>query len=374
MTGVDAWFPRTDPHLLRHTGDSGDSAKRLPSSNSGDSTYLKPRRASISGPGALIAPLQVVSRRLPTRAKWLLAFYCCLCVCFLSGQLLSKLFLDPRSTAVSLRIAKATQDVSPLQSLPIDHLLSKITSIYPHPLALKPYVLRADTDASSVTACLWTEAEHLDSLPVWASRWKGPISALVTTTAPPGSAESQELAKKLEAVGRIPSTRHKLSAHILHLESRTTQNPNSFLNLARIFAQTPRVALFPGNLSVVPPKTFQRSIASSSSFSANKPVVFAMRGRSSFPFSPLSPILMHRDDPVWCTERFFTGLSRSADWAECVWQVWLESFGSMDARATTDWVNEFRPSYNAASIEVSRIPGSRIPFTKHLCRRRSIVG
>lgn len=152
----------------------------------------------------------------------------------------------------------------------------------------------------------------------------------------------------------MSSTKYKLSAHVLHLAPGTPANPNAFLNLARAFAQTPMVALFPGNLSVVPSKTFQRSIASSSSFSADKPVIFSLRGRATFPFTPLSPVLMDRDNPVWCTERFFPGLSRSADWTECLWQIWLESFGSVDVHPTTDWIDEVRPAYNPSSVEVIR--------------------
>ncbi|EKM54101.1 uncharacterized protein PHACADRAFT_257714 [Phanerochaete carnosa HHB-10118-sp] len=178
------------------------------------------------------------------------------------------------------------------------------------------------------------------------------MSVLVTIATVPGSLESQELVKKLAGFRRISSTKHKLSAHVLYLAPGTTGNPNAYLNLARVFAQTSTVALFPGNLSVVPPKSFQRPVSSSSSLSIDKPVVFSLRGRTTFPFSPLSPVLMGRDNPVWCTERFFLGLSRPANWAECLWQIWLENFGGVDVRPTTDWVDEVRTSHNASSAEV----------------------
>lgn len=232
----------------------------------------------------------------------------------------------------------------------MDHLLSKLTSVYPQPLALVPNVLRADVDAMSVTACLWTEDSHIDALPVWASRWKGPVSVLVTTHSAPDSLASRELVKQLEGFRRSSSMKRALSAHILYLAPSPTQSPNAYLNLARLLSQTPLVALFPGNLSVVPPKTFQRSIASSTSFSGDKPIVFSMRGRTSFPFSPLSPVLIDRDNPVWCTERFFLGLPRSADWEECLWQIWLENFGNVDVRPTTDWITE-PPAYNLSSVK-----------------------
>lgn len=155
---------------------------------------------------------------------------------------------------------------------------------------------------------------------------------------------------KISALSGVSSIKYKLSAHVLHLAGGSTPNPNAFLNLARVLAQTPTVVLFPGDLSVAPPKTFQRMISSSAD--SRKPVVFNTRGRAAFPFSALSPVLLERDSPAWCTERFFPALSRSADWTECLWQLWLENFGAVEVRQTTDWVNEMRTAYNTSSVEV----------------------
>jgi hypothetical protein len=159
--------------------------------------------------------------------------------------------------------------------------------------------------------------------------------------------------RSLDAFSHRSSTRLKVSAHLLHLAPHTPDNPNAFLNLARAFAPTTAVILFPGNLTVAPPKTFQRSLSSVHLF--NKPVIFSTRGKNVFPFNTLSPVLLDRDSPVWCSERFFAGGSRVADWAECLWQLWLENFGNIDVRPTTDWVNEPFSVYNMSSIEVSEI-------------------
>ena len=126
-----------------------------------------------------------------------------------------------------------------------------------------------------------------------------------------------------------------MSVHILHLETDIPDNPNAFLNLARLFAQTSTVALFPGNLSVVPPKTFTRSLFSKKL--PPKPVIYSMRGQTSYPFSSLSPLILERDDPLWCTERFFPDTTRSTDWSDCLWQIWLENCGDVEVRMTTDW-------------------------------------
>lgn len=259
--------------------------------------------------------------------------------------------------------------LSPLQSLPKTHLLTKLTSISPRPVALEPFVLRADVDLDGPSACLWTHDTDVQQLSIWASRWKGlfllsfssslascvytgPISILVTTAHPPGSTLAIELAKKIVAFRKTTSTKHKVSAHVLHLAPDTPDNPNAFLNLARVFSRTPTVVLFPGNLSVVPPKTFQRSIGSSAPTVDIKPVVFASRGKTTFPFSDLSPVILKRDDHPWCSERFFPALSRATDWTECLWQLWLDGFGDFETRLTTDWVNELHPAYATNSTEV----------------------
>lgn len=128
-----------------------------------------------------------------------------------------------------------------------------------------------------------------------------------------------------------------MSVHVLHLEADAPDNPNAFLNLARLFAQTSTVALFPGNLSGVPPKTFTRSLLSKRF--PSKPVIYSTRGQTAYPFSSLSPLILERDDPLWCTERFFPYASRSTDWLDCLWQAWLENFGDVEVRLTTDWVS-----------------------------------
>lgn len=184
----------------------------------------------------------------------------------------------------------------------------------------------------------------------------GPMSVLITTQLPQNSSETRELLEKITAFRDVSSTKYRLSAHVLHLAPGTPDNPNAFLNLARALAQTSTVALFPGDLSSIPPKSFQRSILSSSPSTEHKPVVFTTRGQTSYPFTALSPVLISRDDPVWCTERFFPTLSRAAEWSECLWQFWLENYGNVETRLTTDWLDISRLTRNVSSIEVGLTP------------------
>ena len=180
---------------------------------------------------------------------------------------------------------------------------------------------------------------------------------MITTTADPLSTEHDALLGKLADLQQRSSLLNAtLSAHLVHLAPSTPSNPNAFLNLARLFAQTPRVVLFPGNLTTTPPKLLYSSLLahdrhSSSAVTApapastarRRPVVLTTRGQTGFPFSPLAPVVVGRDDPLWCTERFFVPAARAADWEECLWQIWLESFGDVEVQQTRGWLHDALP-------------------------------
>ena len=169
----------------------------------------------------------------------------------------------------------------------------------------------------------------------------------MTTTAPQGTPHHRSLRStlaKLQAKNDI--LRGTLSAHILHLGPNTDAQPNAFLNLARLLSPTPQVALFPGNLSHAPPINLYRTLMSqqhssssamASHINKRKPIVFTVRDHTSFPFTPLAPLVISRDDSTWCTERFFANVSRSMDWEECLWQVWLANFGDLDVKTLQGW-------------------------------------
>ncbi|EMD37734.1 hypothetical protein CERSUDRAFT_73567 [Gelatoporia subvermispora B] len=290
---------------------------------------------------------------LGPRLRWLLAIYCLLSIVYTSYTLCSPYFTTNNTTRIILPPPEDGYESSPLQTLPIDHLMSKLSSIRPHPKALEPFVLKGIIDPTAITACLWASQDHLESILPWSSRWPGPISLLMTTSVAPSSPEHQALLEKLATLKsqsqRLNAT---LSLHLLHLDPKAPENANAFLNLARVFAQTPRIVLFPGNLSLAPPKALYRSIitqppsstslepAPEHSAFKHRPVVFTVRGQTSFPFAPLAPLMLGRDDAVWCTERFFPPFSRAADWEECLWQVWLENFGDVDVRQSRGWLQE----------------------------------
>lgn len=170
--------------------------------------------------------------------------------------------------------------------------------------------------------------------------------------------------RNISAIQASSTLSQSLSIHLLEVKPFAPPNPNAYLNIARMFARTPRVALFPGNISYVPPKPFYRTFFATTPHlqNATKPTIFTSRLHATYPFSGLSPIVLNRDDPVWCTERFFATTSREADWGECLWQIWLEHFGDLDVKQTSEWVQPFIPASD-------RTPSSPAVSSVVVCHR-----
>ncbi|KAI0675035.1 hypothetical protein C8Q78DRAFT_1010138 [Trametes maxima] len=277
---------------------------------------------------AVLRPWLLNTPMLPT----LILGYCLLSVLVLTGYLYYGLWTSPsRSRSLSL-------DQSLLAEIPLDHLLSKLSPLH---TSVDINVLSTTSRNPALCACLWTTDENVEHIEGWAAEWRGPISLLVTTTAKPSSKEYSVISTKLTAIQRKhPPLKNTFFPHILHLNSSFDIHPNALINLARLLAPSPRVVIFPGNLSETPPKTLyhallhQQPTSSSAMTSTRKrrPAVLTDHARTSFPFAPLAPLVLARDDATWCTERFFADMSPSADWEECLWQVWLANFGDLEVR------------------------------------------
>ncbi|KAI0930682.1 hypothetical protein AcV5_007333 [Taiwanofungus camphoratus] len=339
---------------LSHGLDTSKTSKRLLADDfvcdsSCRTSYLS-RLLCMCLPAELQPMRQCLARN--SLLRWFILFYCICSSALLSVTLYVKLYGPNFGVSFS---EKTDGEMSPLESLSMTHLLSKVTSIYPQPRVLDAYILKAFVEPTAVTACLWATDQDVDFISVWAARWTGPISLLMTTVATPSSEEHEMLLRKLSALqARSPLLNSTLSVHLLHLAPNTPDNPNAFLNLARLFSPTSQVVLFPGNLSMIPPKALYRTLLPHSSTSSaaiveppnahtanrHRPTILTTRDRTSFPFSPLAPVVLGRDDPLWCTERFFPPFSRAADWEECLWQVWLEYFGDVEVRQTRGWLHD----------------------------------
>ncbi|KAF8843014.1 hypothetical protein BDN67DRAFT_964899, partial [Paxillus ammoniavirescens] len=96
--------------------------------------------------------------------------------------------------------------------------------------------------------------------------------------------------------------------------------------MARFFAQTSQVILFPDGIPN-PEASSHASWLDKLPVEISHPVVLGNGTHKAFSLRPLSPVVLPRDHPVWCTERFYLFGSRTLDWEDCLWQLWLESAG-----------------------------------------------
>ncbi|KDQ53572.1 hypothetical protein JAAARDRAFT_111746, partial [Jaapia argillacea MUCL 33604] len=184
-----------------------------------------------------------------------------------------------------------------------------------------PFVVEGTNKTALVSACIWSSHLDIELLSAWASRWEGTPTTLVLMNKHPSS--TLENAALSRNISKITSSnepwRSSLSIHLLNIATNTQDHPNAYINLARLFARSSHVLLFPDDLSTLPPvSAVSLAAANSTIFLTSKPA------HPGFPFLPLTPIMLHRGDNIWCTERFLSG-SRILDWEECLWQVWLQT-------------------------------------------------
>lgn len=136
----------------------------------------------------LVSPVEDVLSRQRPFVKAAIGLYCFLsCMVFSLGiynhlhdRTLAVLNTSDRSEYMRMHMNRnldkplaAFQERNPLQSLPINHILSKATSLYPIPNALDPFVLRAAVEPTGITACLWSTDQDIYSITPWATRWTG---------------------------------------------------------------------------------------------------------------------------------------------------------------------------------------------------------
>ncbi|KAJ3748843.1 hypothetical protein DFH05DRAFT_1358584, partial [Lentinula detonsa] len=128
--------------------------------------------------------------------------------------------------------------------------------------------------------------------------------------------------------------------------------PNVYLNLARLLASTSYTMLFPGNMSLVASDLTMTKMPTSGIRSAI--TVVTSGNRVTYPPPSLSPILVQRDHPCWCTERFTFSNSRILNWDQCLTQFWLDSYGHVDGLNATiaDGIKEngFRDAFAVCTL------------------------
>lgn len=196
----------------------------------------------------------------------------------------------------------------------------------------------------------------------------GPVSLVVTTTSTQVTSHIQSVFDQL-----VSSARSSLvSIHLLHLEPTSqAEAPNAYLNVARLFAATDHVLLFPGNLTLSPPPLTSLPPVPLHSFLVfprgnainDQNFISTANDNLDFPFTKptLAPILTRQDMLTWCTERGSAlHLSRDPasrrilEWNICLWQLWLDNFGDVEISPSTERAPvDLRLSYQAVSSAIS---------------------
>ncbi|KAL1670029.1 hypothetical protein GGF50DRAFT_122741 [Schizophyllum commune] len=239
--------------------------------------------------------------------RWVLVAYSIWCCLYASASLFGEYGYDSLHTSRH----RTLNELSNTQRL------SRIAPHQPPLASLQPNILEAQhAPIHAITACLWTtEADAAVNV--------RPISAVITTSATPGSPEHASLIRRLRTSDS--SKPQRLWLHLLHDSGGPPTSPNAYLNTARLFAPSKNVVLFPANITTSPVH-----VSLLQDRMQDRPILLTPRAPSSFPpFSP-AQIALSRDYPVWCSERFFYGGDRLADWKECLWHIWLNQFGDVD--------------------------------------------
>ncbi|KAK0226029.1 hypothetical protein IW262DRAFT_1359320 [Armillaria fumosa] len=250
--------------------------------------------------------------------------YACFSLFFISASLYCFWF-RPLNTP-------STADLGEPWYLSTTRRISRIASHHPMKSGLEPFVVFSEISGSlkGPTACLWAnDSIDLGSLVNWARYWRGPVSLVITTNFAPSASAYQNLLRRLNAIKTLPSLAY-FSVHILQTNTQASLSPNIFLNIGRLFAPTDTVMIVPAEISLVTPSAeLYHSVSEHLSHHLQIPAVLTIAKEITFPVASFSPLVLPRDYPVWCTDRFFLASSRSSDWDVCLWQIWLEQQGEI---------------------------------------------
>ncbi|KAJ7076396.1 hypothetical protein B0H15DRAFT_790624, partial [Mycena belliarum] len=200
----------------------------------------------------------------------------------------------------------------------------------------EPYLLAAPVDLLDITACLWTtdDLNNLHLLHSWVTQWSGPVSLAMITQTRPRSTMHHALLQRLGALHGLPG----FSLHLVHVMN-DQHHPSTYLNLARLFATTSTVMLFPADISNVLPARFHNTLIAQISLPVRKPLLISETATSAFTIPGLTPVILPRHYQLWCNEKAFLA-SRTSEWDDCLWHLWLEEFGLEHANLTVTFATE----------------------------------
>ncbi|KAJ7703095.1 hypothetical protein B0H17DRAFT_86770 [Mycena rosella] len=304
----------------------------------------------------LPASIQIQDHHPPSRSwkalafKWMVLVYCILSFTFTSTVLGRYLYRnDTFHIPAGGGLVPSTWEYTSSEQR-----FSRLSPRLGGSRAFDPYLLLAAprTDVG-ITACVWTtdDEDSLPSLVSWVAQWAGPTSLVMATKTLPRSAAHQQLLQRLKTLQGRPSLTG-LSLHLVHVMN-DQYYPSAYLNLARLFAISPTVMLFPANISNLLPAQLYSVLTSQIHHPIRKPVLVTNTVTSAFSIPGLTPVILPRNYQLWCPERAFLG-SRSSDWDDCLWQLWLEEYGLEHANATVPLDTEDSVGIGADAIGLTR--------------------
>lgn len=144
----------------------------------------------------------------------------------------------------------------------------------------------------------------------------------------------RELRENLKKLSKLPALRQKL---FLHVYTKPVTGPvahDALLNLARFFAPTRRIVFFPFiptsgadcRTIIIPPRAWNETDLGIERIQPYFLIPYEATNDLSIGDLPNSTVLiMDRDSTVWCPERFVS------KWTECLWYLWLSSFGYFES-------------------------------------------
>ena len=159
-------------------------------------------------------------------------------------------------------------------------------------------------------------------------------------------------------------------SYLVYLKDSPGDQPNAYLNLARLISQTNHLVLFPKPLLELHPAVAYSHFQNATNLhSRNTPVVLtASRKHSEFPFSPFSPLMVHREDTTWCDERFDSLSSSSVAWEECLWQFWITKRGGIQPIVSRNTWKMILDT-NQTTVRPASSVSSGCPFLSHIFNR-----
>ncbi|KAJ8076571.1 hypothetical protein PM082_000994 [Marasmius tenuissimus] len=290
--------------------------------------------------------------------KLIVALYCVFSLFFAPYKLYSILRDNKHDhgNTIETSIVKNTFQISSVSMLSDALKLSRILSSQPEPKNVEVGMIHGQVHSNdTISLCMWADESELlsnvSNIVQWGTLWNGPISLVVTTRS---EVTSSELERTLTTVKRKSPG---LSLHLLRIKSPLkSHSPNALLNLARLLTSTPYVLLVPNGLSAYFSQDLRDALKTKHDGASLSPFVIVQpTTKLSFPLPRYAPLLVPRDFPSWCTERFFYLTDRAKSWNECLWQLWLESDGKMRAiRAVTTDSHDRLVDVSHSDVEVGK--------------------